>query len=548
MARQFTSGFEVASFTEWSASGGAVSIQSTTKRSGNNAMRVNGLTSATESSVVAQMDSVDATGDFRLRTYARFTTFPSAETSIIVMGPEGRGDTSRHRIWATIDASGVLRAYASTLTGNVQISGTTTLSTGNWYRIGLRMSNSPSAGSQIGELLVDGSTIATSSTLSYSAGFRGIVLGGNLRVETVTGGDWYFDDVALNDATGSFQTGWPGDGNVVTLFPSGVGDNTQWTRGGSDSGANWSQVDDNPPNGITDYVTSNTLGQIDDYALTDTPTEIGSSATINCVQLLTYFAGAAGTDTNAAFVTRIKASASGTVEELAEINPQDATWRTGSRGGLRQFSGMTLYDQPGASTTAWTKATLDTAQIGVRLSTIDTNAAYLSAIWLTVDYTAGLTAVPISRDVRWRVRSTSAQDALPVSDISNAGSWTRSDTGATTGLYTVLDDAIEPGSSDYVQSPADPTSAVFEVKVANISDPGSSTGHYVHFEYGKDVAGGTTVNLKVDLVQGTTIITTQQLNNIPAGWNEGVIALSGAECDAITDYTALRLRFTASSG
>jgi hypothetical protein len=56
------------------------------------------------------------------------------------------------------------------------------------------------------------------------------------------------------------------------------------------------------------------------------------------------------------------------------------------------------------------------------------------------------------------------------------------------------------------------------------------------------------VNLKVDLVQGTTIITTQQLNNIPAGWNEGVIALSGAECDAITDYTALRLRFTASSG
>jgi hypothetical protein len=548
MARLFMSGFEVASFAEWTASGGAVSIQSTTKRSGSNAMRVNGLSSGVESSCVAQQETNDATGDFRFRSFLRVTTLPSAETTILMMGPESRGDSSRHRLWVTMDASGVLRGYASTGGGNVQLTGTTTISTGTWYRVGMRMYNTPAGGSQVGEVQLDGTTFATNSTLTYSGGFRGILLGGNIRTESVTGGDWFFDDVALNDGSGSFQTGWAGDGSIVTLFPSGAGDNNAWTRAGTDSGANWSQVDDNPPNSTTDYVTSNTLDQIDDYALTDTPSEIGSSATINVVQVVPAFAGSAGTDTNAAFVPRVKASASGTVEELSEINPGDSQWRVGHRVGVRNWSGLTIYDQPGASTTAWTKATLDTAQIGFRLSTVDTNPAWITSLWMTVDYTAGLTAVTLSRDVKWRVRNSSSQEGLPVSDISNAGAWTRSDTGATTNLYTVLDDAIEPGSSDYVQSPADPSSAVFEVKVTNLTDPTSSTGHYVHFVYGKDVSGGTTVNLKVDLVQATTVIATQQLNNIAVYPVEGSIVLSGAEADAITDYTNLRLRFTATTG
>lgn len=36
---------------------------------------------------------------------------------------------------------------------------------------------------------------------------------------------------------------------------------------------------------------------------------------------------------------------------------------------------------------AWTKATLDTAQIGYNISTTNTNAADISTVWMSVDST-----------------------------------------------------------------------------------------------------------------------------------------------------------------
>lgn len=65
----------------------------------------------------------------------------------------------------------------------------------------------------------------------------------------------YTDDHAL--ASGNSPIG---PGQVETLYPDGAGDLAQLTRGGTDSGANWSQCDEATQNGNTDYVVTTVNG------------------------------------------------------------------------------------------------------------------------------------------------------------------------------------------------------------------------------------------------------------------------------------------------
>lgn len=74
-----------------------------------------------------------------------------------------------------------------------------------------------------------------------------------------------FDDIYFCDDTGSFNKDFIGDVNVKMVLPNGNGTLNNYTRGGVDSGANWSQVEENPPNEDTDYVTDATVGNIDRY-------------------------------------------------------------------------------------------------------------------------------------------------------------------------------------------------------------------------------------------------------------------------------------------
>src|SRR6266571_5801649 len=91
------------------------------------------------------------------------------------------------------------------------------------------------------------------------------------------------DDVYLVNADTSGETTFLGDGRCEEHFPNGAGATTNWTRGGTDSGANWSQVDESPGyNGDTDYVKSSTLNDKDTYAFTDI---YASNGTVKAVQV-----------------------------------------------------------------------------------------------------------------------------------------------------------------------------------------------------------------------------------------------------------------------
>jgi hypothetical protein len=70
----------------------------------------------------------------------------------------------------------------------------------------------------------------------------------------------WIDDLAMNDTTGSADNSWCGDGHIVMLSPNAAGDVAQLTRGGTNSGSDYGQVDEVPPNGDTDYLWHDTAG------------------------------------------------------------------------------------------------------------------------------------------------------------------------------------------------------------------------------------------------------------------------------------------------
>ncbi|HEY1292923.1 MAG TPA: hypothetical protein VGJ60_07590 [Chloroflexota bacterium] len=154
------------------------------------------------------------------------------------------------------------------------------------------------------------------------------------------------DDLAINDTTGAINNGRPGDGRVVLLTPNAVGSSTTWLRlSGPDSGANWSQVDDNPM-AMTDYVESFTIGDRDLYAVADLP---AITTSVNAVDNLVL---AQAVDVGASLAPTIK---SGTT-----INEAAASALTTTPAYVR-----TQYETDPNTSAAWTPAAVNAAEVGI---------------------------------------------------------------------------------------------------------------------------------------------------------------------------------------
>jgi hypothetical protein len=138
-----------------------------------------------------------------------------------------------------------------------------------------------------------------------------------------------------------------------------------------------------------------------------------------------------------------------------------------------------------------------------------------------------------------------AQTLTPTSDLY-VGTWT-TNTGGTTNLYAVLADVSD---STYTQSVQSPAGAPLVVALSDAVDPISSTGHTFTWRRRNPETG--VLNMLVELRQGYisegsqgTLIASWADNDIPDTFADASQTLSGAEADAITDYTALSLRFVA---
>lgn len=148
-----------------------------------------------------------------------------------------------------------------------------------------------------------------------------------------------------------------------------------------------------------------------------------------------------------------------------------------------------------------------------------------------------------------------AQYATPDADITD-GAWL-DEVGSAVNLYDGLTPdtpgAIGAGDdTDYIESDLAPSASACAFGLSNVEDPVSSTGHIMRWRRGKNAAGGSNINLTVELRQGYTgegaqgtLINTFADNTIPDAFTTTSDTLSGAEADAITDYTDLQVRFVA---
>jgi hypothetical protein len=154
-----------------------------------------------------------------------------------------------------------------------------------------------------------------------------------------------FDDLAVNDTAGTINTGRIGDGRVVLLTPSGAGSSTALTRGGTDTGANFSQTNELPPS-MTQYVFSATATTRDLYALTDLPI---TPASINVVEELLY---CQNSDAGAG-------SIGPTIKSGATTNEQTAVAMTSTPGYV-----VGRWEVDPNTTAAWTAAAVNALEAG----------------------------------------------------------------------------------------------------------------------------------------------------------------------------------------
>lgn len=374
--RIWSSGFESNSTTanmELTTCAGTNSVQSTTKRSGTYALQINLPTAATGTCNHTWAGTA-ADDNVYVRFYLYYNSSPSGLPSALANILEIHTATAV-RASIRMNSNGTLELWNAT----AQVgSDSSALTADAWNRIELHYDSTPAvAGTDVLDARIEGTSFASSTAQSL-----GTVGRFRWGINTSVTANVFFDDIALNNSTGS----WPGPGHIIHLKPNAVGDNAGWTIGGSAAAAtNWQGVNEVPPDDGTTLNSSNTVDQIDDHYIEDST--LAANDEINVVQVGVRFNGV-GTSANASFVLRVKDSIGGTAEEnVTPITPSNATWKTNTDTAAVQNYALTLYDLPGASTTKWTDGTLDTAQIGYRLSSASTNVAQISNVWMLVDYT-----------------------------------------------------------------------------------------------------------------------------------------------------------------
>ena len=238
-------GFEMGTPAE-ATSNGSATVQSTTKRTGTNALRVNasfaGVTftpNRAASTLVNFCKSV--------RFYLRIATLPSATMRIASAGLAG-GTT---QIWLMLTSGGAL-ALGPNLSTIWATSGSTMSADGQFHRIDLDCGWNSGGGARAS---VDGSvfvtdTANTSTVTAHTSGSLGPTLdSGSL--------DLYFDDVVWYDGA---LPATLNDYNVGLLLPSGDNAVGNWKRNdGVTAISEWDSVNNVPPTGtaVTSVIAAN---------------------------------------------------------------------------------------------------------------------------------------------------------------------------------------------------------------------------------------------------------------------------------------------------
>lgn len=378
MARIWQSGFELNSATsgvELGASG-SPTISSTTKRSGGFAGRITSLVSTTPKWFNYGLAASAAKPYFH-RFYLNIAVLPSAENTIFMDANLPPANSVKETM--TLDNTGALRLYNN---GVLVGSPSSALSTGTWYRIEIHRDPSPASGSRLLDARIDGVQFAGITNGTFASN-TSIFYGGNLAGEAQTTGDWFFDDIAINDNVGSFQNTYCGAGSIIHLKPNAAGDaNGFLVNVGGTVGAanNFTRVQEVTPDDATSYNGSVVLNAEDLFNCDNSGL---TNPSVNVVMV-----GGRVRDLTADATTAIKfeieKTASGTKLQSAAYIPNQTGFHTNTGTSAPGIYPIVTYQDPDGSN--WTQTTLDSMQIGYTISAAGVNAIDVTTVWASVDY------------------------------------------------------------------------------------------------------------------------------------------------------------------
>jgi len=243
------------------------------------------------------------------------------------------GATSTLQLRLTSNKLEVLNSSSTSIA-----TGTTTLTTGVWYYIEVKLFVNGASGTV--EVHLNGTSEIASTTGNF--GSSNIT---NFLIQQQTANiSTTFDDIYACDTSGTVNNDFLGDVRVETIFPNGDGAHTQWTPTGG--GSHYTQVNETTPDGDTTYVSDSTPNDRDSYTFGD----IDGNASVFGVQVSMY---ARKDDAN--------------TRQIAPVIRQGGTDYDGTTVTLSasyQFYSQ-LYDKD-PTPAAWTAANVNADEFGLK--------------------------------------------------------------------------------------------------------------------------------------------------------------------------------------
>lgn len=371
-ARLWSCGFELQSVTsgmEWSITNNFPTISTAIKRSGAASLRIN----PNDDNKIYHIFAAPApTADHYFRFYLYIAAAPTGNERTIfhLLDIYNYGST----LSLKLNADRTLELWDEDDLNLVQIgSDSPALSLNTWYRIELSWVYSGA----VATAYIDGVSFASGSGIGglYVQPTH-VYLGAHVTDATL---DLYFDDVAINDNSGTVQTGLLGAGSIVHLYPNAAGDidETLETPNG------YLNVDEKPtPDDATSYVQF--AANNDDFLVNceaSSVAGIGSGDNITLVQV--GYRHRTAVVNSAGFTPKIESQAGGTLLSGTAFTHNDTTWKTNGDVYPLNYK-LTSYVDPQAGG-PWTAALLDTAQIGGTCTDADPDM-WLSSLWALVEY------------------------------------------------------------------------------------------------------------------------------------------------------------------
>ena len=160
----------------------------------------------------------------------------------------------------------------------------------------------------------------------------------------------YYDDIAINDTTGSVDNSWCGDGRIIAIKPNANGDVTGLLNSAGNQTNNYTYVDDIPSDGDTTFVSGSEVDLYDLYG--------AESPTIPTGYIPKGF-----------WVEgRAKTTGSGIMSPMLKTSGSEIT--SGSVALGYEYAPIIgdYYSSDPITSGSWSQETLDAIQIGVKIS------------------------------------------------------------------------------------------------------------------------------------------------------------------------------------